>query len=620
VLHALTGAGVFEPAGEQAAAWADAPKPRARFVVRAILLTLLLVCGIAGGVYHLLRKRQAGLYEAADLCRQAESMLFTSLPSDLAAIDAKLSRAFDLSPRDPAAALLWARARTLRIFLLDPKSDGLDTAVARARAVGVREDRIAFARIASYLREDDTESALALVAQWDIRAQNDPYFQLVAGAALERAGDARAAERYRLASSLTPDLVVARVLLARAVLLEIDVSRGLGLATEIQKRWPDRAESAALLALAWARDPNRGPPPPETRAAEARKKDLPPILRAVPLIDTALEAIQNRAIPQARSALTSALAAAGAPSLTSFIGALALRIGDEELARLAASEVERVCPLYPPGRVLTARVALTAGRYDEAEKSTLDLDPTAPEVAMVRAILGFERASPGSLSAATSTVPADLRLLPELYAMTLASSVLRGVPLDRPSLLRLASPENPWGDLVAIDAALDAGDLALAAELLDRTRDAKTRPPHALRVARLLRYQGKAKEADAPGQLAVQALGTPPAIIERMFVLLALDRIDEARALIGKSSAQLGPMAPWLAGYVDSDGPLAREARKKLATLDTPSNEAPFVFRRAVAIVLSHVADRKRAIPLIRSLAQLAPKNPDVLFASQSLP
>jgi hypothetical protein len=65
-----------------------------------------------------------------------------------------------------------------------------------------------------------------------------------------------------------------------------------------------------------------------------------------------------------------------------------------------------------------------------------------------------------------------------------------------------AGPEVVWGDVIAIDAPLDAGNLTVANELIDRFRDTKDRPPRALRVARHLRYTERAADAEAPSSQA----------------------------------------------------------------------------------------------------------------------
>src|SRR5262249_55573752 len=157
-----------------------------------------------------------------------------------------------------------------------------------------------------------------------------------------------------------------------------------------------------------------------------------------------------------------------------------------------------------------------------------------------------EKLDPGALSLALDALSPDLRARPELAGLVKAEDVMRGdVAGDASKLRSLASPEVAWGDVVAIDAAIETGNLPMAKELLDKV-GAKDRPPVALRWARWFRSSDRAKEADGPSQRAAAMLLTPAAIVERVLVLLANGKDDDARATVVKSVPQLGALAPWL--------------------------------------------------------------------------
>jgi tetratricopeptide (TPR) repeat protein len=618
VLNALAITGVFEPSAGGAPTWDAPPKVRSRFVVRLIAFTCLLIGGGIAVLSYVRDKRAKQADEARTLCAEVEASLRAGKVKDFAIIETKLSRAFDLDPNNPRAALLWVRERVLRAIESESESQGIDSAIGRARQAGVSEEDLAFARIGSFLAQGDTAGGAALVPQWDDRVKKDPYFQLLAGAALERAGDLRALERYQLAVNLDPELVAARVLVVRAIILEADPAKGLELARDLRNKWGDRPEGPALIALAWARDPARGPSPIEADQAKSRRSELPLALQPVPSAVEALEAMQRRADVEAKAALNRALTAATTPGVATWLGSIALALGDDEMARRAALQAVAFSAIYPQARVLAARVALAGGRLDEALKAVSELEANLPDVAIVRATVAYERQDLGALSLALDALSPELRSRPELAALVRGADVLRGdVAFDSARLKKMASPEVAWGDLIAADAALESGNLAAAKELIDKF--AKDKPPRALRLARLLRYMERPQEADEPSRTAFAGLASPAAVIERVMVLLALEKVEEARGVVVKGAPQLGPMGSWLLAYVDADGPRAAEARAKAASLEVPPSRAPVAFRLLAAMALADLGDKRRGGELLRSLARQLPKNPDVFIASRSL-
>jgi hypothetical protein len=158
----------------------------------------------------------------------------------------------------------------------------------------------------------------------------------------------------------------------------------------------------------------------------------------------------------------------------------------------------------------------------------------------------------------------------------------------------------------------------VAKELVDRFQEAKDRPPYALRLARYYRYTEKPADADALSRTAL-GLPTPRAIVERVLILLAADKGDEARSLVAKDALILGPMASWVLAYIDAVGPRAAEARSKAALLDPPGPMTPLFWRVVTALAMADLGDKKRGTDLVRQLAKALPKNPDVITASGAL-
>jgi tetratricopeptide (TPR) repeat protein len=508
--------------------------------------------------------------------------------------------------------------RVLRLLEAEGESQGIDSALTRARQTGVAEPELAFARIGSFIAQGDTAGAAALLPQFDGSAKKDAYYQLLAGVALERAGDLRAAERYQLAVNLDPELFPAQVLLARAYILEGDRLKGLEVVRHIRSKWQNRAESSALSALAWARDPARGPAPLEAEQTKAHKDELPVALRAVPGAIEALQAIEKSAVLDAKSAIVRALGTANTPGVATWLGSLALQMGDDALARRAALQAVAYSAIYPPARVLAARVALAGGRLDEALNAVNELDSSFADVAIVRASVAYERLDTDGVALALDTLPAEAKTRPEMAALIKAGDVLRGTAvLDSAALRALAGAEVAWGDVIAIDAALDMGNLTVANELIDRFKDAKDRPPRALRVARHLRYTERAADAEAPSSQAA-AMPTARTVVERILVLLATNKGDEARSFVAKNAQVLGPMASWVLCYIDADGPRLAESRAKAALLEPPGPVAPLLWRVVTALAMGDLGDKKRGIPYVKNLVRTFPKNPDILIATQA--
>jgi tetratricopeptide (TPR) repeat protein len=619
VLGALQLTGVFEPSeGREAGTWDTPPKTRTRFSTTLIVLTAMVV-GVGIGILLYVRDvRGKHALEAKNLNAEVASLLRGGKVSDLSTTETKLSQAFELDPNSAQTAQLWVTNRVLRLLEAEGESQGIDSALTRARQTGVPEAELAFARIGSFIAQGDTAGAAALLPQWDGPSKKDAYYQLLAGVALERAGDLRSIERYQLAVSLDSELFPAHVMLARAVILEGDRHKGLEHVRQIRSKWQNRAEASALTALAWARDPARGPAPLEAEQTKAHRDELPVALRAVPSAIEALQSMEKNAVLDAKAAIVKALTAATSPGVATWLGSLALQMGDDSLARRAALQAVSFSAIYPQARVLAARVALAGGRLDEALNAVGELDASLPDVAIVRASVAYEKLDPEGVALALETLPAEVRTRPEMAALVKAADVVRGhAVLDSAALRALAGPDVAWGDVIAIDAALDLGNLTVANELIDRFRDAKDRPPRALRVARHLRYTERAADADAPSNQAA-AMPTARTVVERVLVLLATNRGDEARSFVAKNAPVLGPMASWVLCYIDADGPRLAESRAKAALLEPPPPMAPLLWRVITSLAMGDLGDRKRGSAYVKNLAKSFPKNPDVLIAAQA--
>ncbi|MGH7328575.1 MAG: hypothetical protein ACREJX_09520, partial [Polyangiaceae bacterium] len=306
------------------------------------------------------------------------------------------------------------------------------------------------------------------------------------------------------------------------------------------------------------------------------------------------------------------------------LGSIAIATGDEALARRAALVAVQFSAVYGPARVLAARVALLGDRLDEALKATEELDASSPDVAIVRGAVAYEQGDADGLARALDALSPDARRLPVLLPLTLGQEVLagkeKGISAER--LAQLAEDDSPWADLVAMDVALDTGNVALADKLAaawGKPSDS-TPPLRALRLARLARYENRLDDADALSAAAV-ASGTITlrSLAERVYTLAARDKASEATPLLAKNPLVLGPLATWLSAYAAASAGHVEEARAKVASIDPPPDLAPLTARIVAGMSLGKMQDRRRGAPYIHSLVNDGVVNPDIAAAGAAL-
>ncbi len=617
VLEHLARVGLFEPQGGAKPAWEAAPKQKARGLWAMAIAIVLVAGGGGGGYFYAKDVKEKKIARAAQLSGEVDKLLRTGKVADLRSTDGKLSEAFELDSLSKYAARLWLQNRVLGALLLTTEPRGIDSAVYRGRTVGLADKELAFGRIAGFLVEGDVAGAAALLSRYDKDAGRDPYYQLAAGAVLERAGDLRAIERYEAARTLAPDLAATEIFLARQALLEFGKQRAMPVIDSLRRRGGDQPATRALSALAWVVDHER----PEQLPAEAQLgpedlKQLPAPLLAVPPMVEAVKAIRAGDAAAAAKAIDGAITLSDTPTLATTTGFLAIEIGDEQLARKAALRALSFAALYPRARILAARVALLGGRLDEAQKAVEELEPSSPDVAVVHAAVAYEALEPGDLDGAIAAL-GEHASDPALLALHAGAGLLRGTAYpNADELVAMARPAVPWGELVAADAALDTGNLELAERIVGARSSDNQRPVHALRAARLKRYQGKHDEALAASGKALAASMTPALLIERTYELVAAEKAADARNLLAKYPSVLGPLTGWLQAVVEVSAKQEAQAKARVAKLELPPDAAPLALKLIVARALVATGD-KRGTPYVKALSAQAPKHPE-LSALQS--
>ncbi len=628
VLDALALAGVFEPPigiEGPVAGWDSAARGPKRKGAPALIAGMVLFLVASAGIYLFYRhKREVEHLQAEALLTTVEAQLHAAKPDSLSSMEKSLAQAFALESRSPRAALDWARERALTGLVTSGADVAFEDAMARAKELGVPEQKYAFAHVASFLFPGDTAGAAAALAQWERTAKDDAWYQLVAGAALERAGDGRARDRYAAAAKLDPELFPAKTALARATAIDGDTQEAMRLARALRVAMPERAEPVALVALAWGRDFKREDAgrPAEVDQVAKREGELPASLKFVPHAIAALSAFDRKGVGDAQAEVQTGLGAAESPGAAVWLGTIALSLGDEALARRAALLALQLSAAYEPARALAARVALLGGRLDEALKATEDLDPASPDVAVVRAATAYERADADAVVRALEALPPDTRRLPFFAALGLAEAALSGrLHLDAAKLRLLAEDDAPWASLVAMDLALDQGDLASADKIASTWgKDGEAQPLRALRLARLARYEGRMDAADALSQTALaRGTVTPRVLWERAYVLVARGRGGEVGSQLARYPLVLGPVATWLSAYAVASGGNTEGARARTASIDPPPPGAPLEARIVAASALGAMKDRRRGGDYVKDILASGLVDPDLVAAALAL-
>ena len=625
VLDALAAAGVFETdaASRDGTDWAAArerPKQGKRLAV--LFGSMAIFAALSAGLFFFVKhQRDQEHREAESLLARVEHNLLESKPSTFEDSEKGLSRAFDLESRSQRAALLWLRERATRGMLVAGAGDlAFEQSIARAKEVGVKESQSAFAHVASVLFQGDLAGAASQIAKLDPIAKDDAYFQLVAGAVFERAGDAHAAERYEAAQRLAPDWVLAQLLATRAAIFAQSPGN-VAAAQAFRASHHDDASGVALVALAWALSPERPiPGPAEVAATVKLGDDLPLPTLAIPSALRAMSAVEAGDPAATEKEIARGLSVLDLPAMAVWLGTLAASAGNEGLARRAALVALGYSAAYVPARALVARVALLGGRIDEGLKATEDLDATSFDVALVRGAAGYERCDLALLESSLEALPEAARNAPTFVALVLGRSVLvESAPIAPEQRQKLVAGRAWWSELVAMDAALDVGDVTGAEALAAAWKTESVASNRSTRLSRLARYQGKADVADAESRKALAGGATLRALFERTLVLVAAKKFDEASQLLAKNPAPLGTYATWLSAYVVAKAGKVEDARARTESLELPPDAAPFPMRLLALVSAAAMHDTKRGTAIIKPMLKAKIVNPDLRDAAHDL-
>jgi tetratricopeptide (TPR) repeat protein len=615
VLLALARVGLYETDAAVMPAWEAAPRPtgrRLRVLVGGLLAAAAL--GIAGYRYAVGVQRER-IAQAQELGMHLATSLESGSRGRLSASENDFQRLFELDSRGREPAFLWLENRALHTLLGREPPSGIESALSRARSVGIEEPAVLFGRLASSLAASDLPGAAAMIAEWDPRLGQDALYQLFAGAALERAGSAAALERYALATRLQPDLQVAHLFAARLALLSLDANEARSILEIACARLGAGPAVDVLRGLQWASSPAAGAPPalppPEAVA------DLP-----APLADAAEAALGVRAhregrVDEARAAFARALGPSATPALADWVGRRALELGELDIARKAA--LVTADPSSPASRLLALRIALAAGRLEAARSAARSLDPSSRDAVLVEAISAYENLDGAAASRLVGSLPTEAGA-PSVEPLRQAEAIVLGsARLDDARLLTLAKSQRPWAGVLAVDVALDSGRIDLAERLIRDLGWTPDAPPLGARIARLRRYRGQLPAALELAPILVgRDAASPRSVTEAVLALVDADRPSAALAALQDNDGAAGSAQPWLELIVEVARGRQGNARKAAAALELPDKTRP-ALTQLVALRALGALDDRRGRAYHAQLDRRFHGNPDVLAAARAL-
>ncbi len=593
-----------------------------RWALSAVALVVLVGFGIYSRVVdQRLRGRLA----------DAEQQLARGTPEALAGARQLLGGSFRLSwpvraaahllaglpadrlPTEVEAALLGLEHAVSLRLLGAPHPGNLKDAADHAELLGAPPDRVAFARVQHALDSEDRQKALSLVEAWDERTTEDPYFQLVTGAAQARVGQvAQALERFdragqRLSNSLTPLLVAAELAVCED---PAGASERLDALEQYDARIA-KVSARALRGLRWALQPvDDGPRllPEEFRLAVEQYAELPELLGYAPAVVRVKEAVIAEA-PLA-DLLKRATSGARHPGTLLMLGRVALAGGETQQAETALQHLREVAPQHREIGRFALDLALS---IDDLAQARLVLKDDTTNLAIVRAVRAYEQLDPEELQ----------EQLPQLQDAARAEALLASAEVLI-GKRRLGEKDSDrfedavWGWAVQVDAAIYQGELSRAERLLSRWNEPGA-SAFLARQAQLTRYRGDAETA-----LRLARKAGPEkharAAREELLALVAAGRAKEALTIVNNEQRRsvLGPLEKWMQNFVLGKAKGGRAALGTIGYVPMPQDGTPLSVRLMAARAMFTSGDlRYKSIDVLLEAA--APHHPEFALARLDL-
>jgi len=569
-----------------------------------LVFTLLVIGSAAGGFFlrPVLSNPRVHSRTATPAATTAAAPAGLVLPgmlrggkSGLGEADAALAKAELELGHTAEVTLARARFQFLRWLELGGPTAELGLAVTAAKESGVEPGELAFAEVVTALVGKDA-ALPGVLTRIDGQPQrkSDAYYLLAAGVALGQRGNDECISRFRSAIGSEPGLHLAETYLVRAMIL-------YGNRTEAERRLKlldpsgahqDRVD--ALEALIWLHRKAEGAtnkPAPSV----ANDADVPFSMAWIP---AGLAYLAEPEETSRRGHLRRSIDAIETPSESAIMAALAVSREDGELALSAAKKATATWASPDALRVLGHAAVLSS------DLEALAVEAKGPIALELAAVSAYERGDSLSLRkiAKEAGAPPGVRLRVErLFDMR---------PLVDSDLSTLRNPKTVGGNLVALDALLDAGNLVAARELVDAWPKGGRSTLRAHRRARLLRYEGETEAAIK----AIESAGeSPPAIMER--VLLAAEVPRRASAIIQSSDFKKLSEGGYLNAYLVAHSGSRQGAAILLAREKPPSKDDSLSMH--IAAALAHGAMRNtKAKESAQKLLDAFPNNPDIRKAA----
>jgi tetratricopeptide (TPR) repeat protein len=619
VLSTLAQVGLYERESPVVPAWEAAPRssPRRLWIAGGALL--LAACVGLGGYRYAARQQNARLARAQELGMRISSALASGSRAQLRGSDADFTVLFELDSRGREPALLWLENRVLYSLLGNEPVSGIESALQRARAVGVEEPQLIFGHLASALAAGDLPGAGAAIARWDGLAKEDALYQLLAGVVFERAGNPEALDRYIKATRLQPDLELAHALAARLALLQQGPAGAKSVVEVARSRLGPGLAADVISGLEWATAPFTDTPGPALPPIEALA-DLSPLMQETASAVMAVKAQREGRPQDSKAAFERAIGPAATPAFAAWVGYQALDAGDVEMARRAALKAVELSVLHKNSQALAARIALAEGRLSAARDAVRGVDPSSRDAVLIEAISAYENLQGAQAARLIGALPPDPAAAPTLEALVGTERVISGAvrPKDE-RLLQLSNEQKLWGSIIAVDLALESGRLATAEAIVKaRAWDLEV-PAYATRLMRLRRYQGQGASAlELAPALSDPKHATPRSVTEVVLTFIGEGRSTAAETTLTSMSAAAGPLAPWLEVIVDAANGRQLNAAKRIASLALPEKSRPALEQLVALRALAAAKDRRgRAY-----YAKLEPRfkgQPDLIIAGKQL-
>lgn len=574
-------------------AMAMPPEPRkgkGMGLVVGIALALIAVGAGVGGyfVWHAYTTRKSE--QAAATLRDTNHNVLTGTRAELTQARTTLEAALSTNPSGPLK-IVQARLLAVRALEYDRSKASLAELQQVIDDPLLDQPSSSAARMALELARGNTSAALEHANTLMKGAKGDPFLQYLLGLSQEAMGQAeRASEHYELALQAEPGMRLSRIRLARLRLLTARNADDRAETIKVIEALGQGDEATVLRSMVTCSAPSEEP-----RAAE-----LPRSLQIVATIEASHDL--NRA--EARTVLQNAAASIEEPWVALYCADHGLDRGDVEAAKPCLDRVSQLGKGMTAQREVTAKAALIAGDLAAAQ-AQLDNLP-APKGSLLKAVLAYESLQPEALGNLTkSQLAAE-----EAAFVEVVQAVLQGRAVTEEQLEPIR--DTLGGDLVAMDAALDAGNLEAARAITQGWGD-EPHPLRSIRRARLLRYEGKLDQA---AEELKKAGAGPRTTFER--VLLQIEthegRTEALKALEDASAA--GPLGPWLKGYVLALESRYADARAACMQQPAPDADSAMPVRVAAALVFGAVQERKAGGELMRNLLERWGENPDVIRAA----